>query len=286
MSDPEETATPRGQPTEPGWYSDPEGVRSHQAYWDGEKWTGETRRPRGRVWTRWVGYGAIGLAGLFGLGLLSGQMGLSGRVLIEEDFENDIGVPFAQESDRFIQMEVVDGEYRVDIDDPYSPHLIRSFFDTTAGSVAFEATLQTSFEPEDRLLTSIGCFNSDAGYLMVLVTSGDAILLETVSENTGQRQPLSEPVAVEGFTSGTPVKLEIDCVGGGTDPTIVSGWVNETPVLSVAVENGMDSFNAVAFWLGTEEADGAEFRIDNVLVTEGPTDVPMQPSSQVTISDR
>lgn len=30
-------------PTEPGWYNDPEGRYSHQAYWDGEAWTGATR---------------------------------------------------------------------------------------------------------------------------------------------------------------------------------------------------------------------------------------------------
>ena len=28
----------------PGWYNDPDGEYSHQAYWDGEKWTGDTRR--------------------------------------------------------------------------------------------------------------------------------------------------------------------------------------------------------------------------------------------------
>ncbi len=30
-------------PQNPGWYIDPEGKLPHQAYWDGEKWTGETR---------------------------------------------------------------------------------------------------------------------------------------------------------------------------------------------------------------------------------------------------
>lgn len=33
-------------PPEPGWYKDPEGVHQHQAWWDGEKWTGATRRAR------------------------------------------------------------------------------------------------------------------------------------------------------------------------------------------------------------------------------------------------
>jgi hypothetical protein len=38
-----ESSTPR----EPDWYHDPEGRYTHQAYWDGEKWTGEIRpRPR------------------------------------------------------------------------------------------------------------------------------------------------------------------------------------------------------------------------------------------------
>ena len=32
-------------PTTPGWYDDPDGVHKHQAYWDGARWTGETRGP-------------------------------------------------------------------------------------------------------------------------------------------------------------------------------------------------------------------------------------------------
>lgn len=32
----------------PGWYNDPSGAASHQAYWDGEKWTGHTRAGPGQ----------------------------------------------------------------------------------------------------------------------------------------------------------------------------------------------------------------------------------------------
>ncbi|MGD2061365.1 MAG: DUF2510 domain-containing protein [Acidimicrobiia bacterium] len=46
MSDLPETVVEGSHPTEPGWYFDPEGRYAHQAYWDGEKWTGETRRGR------------------------------------------------------------------------------------------------------------------------------------------------------------------------------------------------------------------------------------------------
>lgn len=33
--------TMEGKP--PGWYKDPDGLATHQAWWDGEKWTGVVR---------------------------------------------------------------------------------------------------------------------------------------------------------------------------------------------------------------------------------------------------
>jgi hypothetical protein len=50
-------------------------------------------------------------------------------------------------------------------------------------------------------------------------------------------------------------------VGGDREPTIVSGWVNGEPILSVAVSDGYDSFNAVGFWVASE-TDGVEFVVD------------------------
>lgn len=54
-------------PTVPGWYYDPEGRFSHQAYWDGENWTGAIRLPH-QVPTekkphrlRIVGWSALGM---------------------------------------------------------------------------------------------------------------------------------------------------------------------------------------------------------------------------------
>ncbi len=52
------------KPTTPGWYNDPEGVRPYQAYWDGEKWTGETRPSLVRRRTRrYAGWSIIVLVG-------------------------------------------------------------------------------------------------------------------------------------------------------------------------------------------------------------------------------
>jgi len=61
-------------PALPGWYNDPEGVRPHQAYWDGEKWTGAIRREtdqptrKNRAWM-WVVFGIVAVAVCY-LGLL------------------------------------------------------------------------------------------------------------------------------------------------------------------------------------------------------------------------
>jgi hypothetical protein len=40
LSKPEQPTAPEKAP---GWYNDPAGNANHQAYWDGQKWTGSTR---------------------------------------------------------------------------------------------------------------------------------------------------------------------------------------------------------------------------------------------------
>ena len=46
-------------PTTPGWYNDPQGVYPLQAYWDGERWTGRTRRHRPWEWVAVAVLGAV-----------------------------------------------------------------------------------------------------------------------------------------------------------------------------------------------------------------------------------
>ena len=49
-----------GSPRSPGWYYDPEGRYSHQAYWDGETWTGAIRLRSNQVTGAWFVFGLIG----------------------------------------------------------------------------------------------------------------------------------------------------------------------------------------------------------------------------------
>ena len=257
-----------------------QGRHANQAHWDGDRWTGRIRfaTVSNPIMRRVLLIGPLA-TGLLILSIVTGCGGLPDGVLIDEDFSDADDLPFLLENDRFIDMAVDGGEYLVTINDPNAPHVIRNIFDRSSGSLAFETTLETTFDPDDRLLTSIGCWNADAGYVFVVLPSGEAGLLEVVSEKTGERIPLSELVSVEGFESGEPTRLELDCVGGGTEPTTISAWINDTPILSVSVNDGMDSFNAIGFWLG---AEGTTFHIDHVLVKEGPVDVPLDAVPRVT----
>jgi hypothetical protein len=58
----------RSGPNKPGWYDDPDGVADRQTYWDGQRWSGQTRTRWENTKKPWV---AIGL----GFGLVAASLG-------------------------------------------------------------------------------------------------------------------------------------------------------------------------------------------------------------------
>jgi len=107
--------------------------------------------------------------------------------------------------------------------------------------------------------------------------TGEGGILETILEQTGERRSLTELQTVRGARRrGEPNRLQIDCVGGGRAPTIVSAWVNGEPVVSVAVPDGIDSFNAVRFWLAST-APGTEYGVDDAEAAAERPDPPKPP---------
>jgi len=235
------------------------------------------RRAAGRVRAR-VGQvlGIIGTAVwglLLALSVVGFLIGVEDSTLLDEDFSSEVPV-FSTDSDRFVDLVVEDGEYLVRIKDASVPQTIRHLFVRTYDGVRFEATIAPAAD-DSAALSSVSCWAGDSGYIFYLNSAGAAGLVEVVSESIGSRRPLSDLIETDTADPGAgagPNRLRIDCVGGGTDPTVVTGWLNGQAVVSVAVSGGYDSFNGVGFWLASSQP--TQFSIDDVIaVSERPDPV-------------
>jgi hypothetical protein len=219
--------------------------------------------PKRRRWLEVVGAIAIALVALAGLGYLVEPDAGTDGVVFEEDFAQE---PYglSTDSDRFVELAVVDERYRVTIHDGTGPQLARHVFSHTYDAVSLEASVTHPTDMGDSAFAAVGCWAGDSSYLLLLSSGGEAGLLETISESTGERRPLTELEAQDAARpAGEPNRLRIECVGGGTRPTLVSGYLNGEPIFSVAVPDGYDSFNAVGFLLVAE--DSGRFWIDDVV---------------------
>ena len=205
----------------------------------------------------------IGTIATFAVLAVIGYLTISteSEIPFEEDFSSD-EPKFTTDSDRLVDFSVADGAYRILIKDATAPQLARHIFAHTYDGLRFESTV--TMPGSRNVLFSVGCWTGDSAYLFALLGNGEVGLLETVSESRGERRPLTDSLANEAVRpAGEPNRLRIDCVGGGRDPTIISGWINGEPVISVAVSDGYDSFSSVGFFIASE-TDGAEFVVDDV----------------------
>ncbi len=212
----------------------------------------------------------VGAVGLFAILALVGY--LTERTTSEVPFEEDFSSTepgFPLDSDEHVDLSIANGQYHILMKDAASPQLARHVFDHTYDGLRFESTVMVP-DPSDTGY-SVGCWSGDHAYLLVIIGGHEAGLVETVSESTGERHPLTDRIDTNGIhPAGEPNRLRIDCIGGGTQPTIVSGWINGEAVASVTIPEGWDSFDAVGFFLASER-DGTEFVVDDVIaVAERP----------------
>lgn len=213
---------------------------------------------------------------LVGLAVVGAIIEPEGGVLFREDFDSD-EVGFSTDSDRFVDLSVVDDAYQVTIKDGSVPQLVRHVFDHTHDGLSLEATIVHPAEAGEDTFASVGCWAGDSAYHLMIPPDGDVGLLETVSESTGERLALTELTPADAARpAGQPNRLRIDCVGGGKDATVVSGYVNGEAVLSVAIPVGYDSFNAIGFFLTA--VNGARFTIDDVMASAERPEPGMSPA--------
>jgi hypothetical protein len=187
-----------------------------------------------------------------------------GPILVE-DFESD-ELAFTTDTDRFVDQSVVNGRYRIEIKDASNPQVARHVFTHSYPGFSFEATV---VHPDvgDRALAALGCWTGDSAYLFVMLPNGDVGLLETISEARGQREEISDLMHPEDVRPpGEPNRMRIDCIGDGEGgATVVTGYVNGTPVVSESIPLGYDSFETVGFFLSSSQ-HGVTFTIDDVRV--------------------
>jgi hypothetical protein len=222
------------------------------------------------------------LAGLIALGALTKVDPIgsttAASTLFHEEFASEESAAksgFSLDKDRSVDLRVTDGVYRVTFKETAHPQIIRHLFERTYEGIAFEATVAV---PADGL-ASVGCWSGGSSYLLLMTSEGETGLLETVNEfePTVERRPLGDltpPSA--GYRPGTPSRLRIECVGGGTGPTLLSGYVDGELVHSERVDDGLDAFDAVGFFVGAERR-GVQIEFDDATAS-----IAERPSSAAT----
>jgi hypothetical protein len=164
------------------------------------------------------------------------------------------------------ELRMEDGEYVFEVKEANTPMHSRHVFTNSHKSLTFEATAVHPTDVGEESAAALGCWAGDAGYLFLTSPNGEAVVIGTRSE-TGEIGDFTEPVVMDAARpAGQPNELRLECLGGeGREPTIVSGYVNDEPVVSVSIPNGYDSFDAIGFWVLA--GDPTTFTFDDVLVT-------------------
>jgi RTX calcium-binding nonapeptide repeat (4 copies) len=187
-------------------------------------------------------------------------------LLLDEDFVGQGPYEFVEEQDAFVRLEATDGAYDILIMDASLAQPITHTFLDEVDAIRFEATVTQTTRSGFHTFFSLGCWDGETMYGITL--SSDRRLLVSTAEtdpDTFDRSPVGRSIhhpAVQ--AAGQPNTVRIDCAGANGDhPATIHGWVNRTPVLSVEVPHGPDSFNRVGFLIETL-GDGTEFRVDDV----------------------
>jgi hypothetical protein len=197
------------------------------------------------------------------IGILFGPR-MSGE-LLAEDFESE-PVEFSVESDPISDLRVQDGAYVFEVKEANTPMVTRHVFPQAHKGLTFEATAVHPTDVGEQAAAALGCWAGSAAYLFVTSPHGEAAVIGTRGES-GEIGELTEMIPIDDAgPAGEPNELRLECVGGeGQEPTIVSGYVNGDPVVSVSIPNGYDSFDAIGFWVMAGAP--TTFTFDDVLVT-------------------
>lgn len=271
----------------PGWYADPTDRHLYR-WWAGTEWTdlvgdgaaefhdaaGLEAHPTPATETpTWSGPGrsvatpapAVPRSGrgwLIG-GLVAGGVVLltaivvlliAGRAatgnILDEDFSDGPG-PFSTDSDNYVEFEAINGGYQVTLKDGSPDQEARFFFDPSRSAIAVTATV-TETEAPAASAAGITCYlNAQIGYRFV-VSSDRVWAIVKVDIYQGTNDVLARGTSETGLSSQA-ITLHLSCTGGATDPTVITGQVDDGPVHTAEDDEGYDQFRAAGFFAAAEE---------------------------------
>jgi hypothetical protein len=88
----------------------------------------------------------------------------------------------------------------------------------------------------------VACFGAGASYELALGSNGETAIMREISDKGLDVLTTGSTVAAR---LTTPVRLRLDCLGGGNGPTQLVGYVNGTQVVSVSDNDSFESFGAI-----------------------------------------
>ena len=226
--------------------------------WSGPEpgWSAPTPAPAPRGSRRGWLIGGLVAGGVVLLALIAVAVFVVGRAstgpVIDEDFSSGPG-PFSTDSDNFVDLTVVDDAYQVTLKDVDSPQEARSFFDPARSAITVTAKVSETEAPAASA-AGISCYsNTETGYLLVVSSDGEWAIVKVIDLNEGTTDVLAEGTSETGLSSQA-ITLHLSCTGGGTDPTVITGQVDDGPVHTADDDEGYDQFRAAGFFAAAEEA--------------------------------
>jgi hypothetical protein len=196
--------------------------------------------------------GGVALVALIVVAIVVVTVGATKAPIIDQDFSSGAG-QFSTDSDNLVELKVVDSAYQVTIKDASSPQEARSFFDPARSAITVSAKVAELSAPAASA-GGVTCYSStDTGYAFLLSSDRQWAIVKIVDGTQGKSDILAQGTGDTGI-SADAVTLHLSCTGGGTDPTVVTGQVDDRPVHTGTDNEGYDQFRAAGFFVAAEKA--------------------------------
>jgi len=196
---------------------------------------------RSKRWP-WVLAGGGGVVVVLAILTVIGLVAQLNSPLVDDNLNSGDG-PFVAERDSLVTLEHADGGYRMLLAEGNSgPQMARSYWAPTVRSVRVEVTASVRGDAPEESFVGVACVAAGAIYALYIGVKGDSAI---VRADVGKKTEIlaSSPPRSARLTS--PVRLRLDCRGGGNGPTELTGYIDGAEVASAKDVESFESFGAI-----------------------------------------